>query len=58
MFCGQCVRLLISMYSMSIFGPAAVTAARPGLEPAAWLSVDGVVEANWDDDDDDDIDIP
>ena len=47
------------MYSMSIFGPAAVTAARPGLEPAAWWSVDGV-EANWDDDDDDDddIDIP
>ena len=38
MFCGQCVRLLISMYSMSIFGPAAVTAARHGLEPAAWLS--------------------
>ena len=41
---------------MSIFGPAAVTAARPGLEPAAWLSVDGLVEANWDDDDDDDDD--
>eukprot|EP00435_Cladocopium_sp_Y103_P064790 s109_g26.t1 len=50
MCCGQCVHLLISMYFMSIFGPAAVTAARPGLEPSASLSVDRVQhQATWDD---------
>ena len=34
MFCGQCVRLSISIYFMSI-GPAAVTAARPLLAASA-----------------------
>ena len=53
---GQCVRLLISMCFMSIFGPAAVTAARPGLEASASLSVDRVApQSTWDDDGTDEL---